>query len=63
VIEGYSTQTPLVSGTMPARDEEVTVIYVPRKVMHRRVMQMVFEEYDTPLGVGSQNLDVGECIE
>ena len=63
VIEGYKTQTPLVSGTMPARDVVVTVIYYPQKVVHRRVTQVVFEEYETPLGVGSQSMDVGECVE
>ena len=63
VIEGYKTQTPLVSGTMPARDVVVTVIYYPEKVVHRRVMQVVFEEYETPLGVGAQSIDVGECVE
>ena len=63
VIEGYRTQTPLVAGMMPARDLVITVIYYPETIVHRRVRQVVFEEYDTPLGVGSQSMDVGECIE
>jgi len=54
-IEGYVATLTLVSGTMPGHDLVYTVIYVPATV--------TIEEYGVPLGIGSVDMNVGDCFE
>lgn len=63
VIEGYHTDRPLVSGTMPARDVEVIVFYTTGTYQRRNVTWTVLESYDTPLGVGTSSKNAGEAVE
>lgn len=55
-IEGYRPTLLRVAGTMPGRNAEYTVIYVPDDFV-------LIEEIDTPLGLGQVNVNVGDCLE
>lgn len=57
VIDGYLALTPLVSGTMPAEDVEITVIYIP--VMG----EIISRDAGAPLGFGRIHIDTGDCLE
>ena len=58
VIPGYTATMLRVSGTMPDRDMEYTVIYIPE---NSRLIPI--DEYDTPLGLGEIRMHVGVCFE
>ena len=55
-IEGYKTTTLRVTGTMPDRDLEITVIYIPEDLE-------IIGELNTPLGLGRVNINVGDCLD
>ena len=56
-ITGY-TATPLhVTGTMPRRNVEVTVLYLPGDNTE------IIDEFETPLGLGQVFVNAGECVE
>ena len=55
-IPGYYTSQPRVTGTMPARDVLVTVIYLERNTI-------TIEDFETPLGTGLGSINAGETIE
>ena len=55
-IEGFGATPPAVTGTMPGRDVEVTVIYLPDGTT-------TIETTDTPMGPGHININVGDCLE
>ena len=54
-LEGYKCSMPVVKGTMPARDVQVTVWYTPADI--------IIDDYATPLGLDDLSLNIGECIE
>ena len=56
-IPGYTASQLIVRGTMPARDLTVKVIYVPGNGL------VIIEEFETPLGLGQQYMNVGDCLE
>ena len=56
-IDGYRASLLRVTGTMPGRDLVYTVIYLPTDDV------TVFEELETPRGLGKVNLNVGDCLE
>ena len=55
-IEGYKTTKLRVSGTMPDRDLEITVIYIPEDLE-------IIGDLNTPLGLGRVNINVGDCLD
>ena len=55
-IEGYKATLLRVTGTMPARNVEYTVIYIPEDFI-------LIDNFDTPLGLGQVNVNVGDCLE
>ena len=58
VIPGYTATILRVSGTMPYRDVEYTVIYIPDTAK-----LIPIDDYDTPLGLGELQMHVGVCFE
>ena len=58
VIPGFSPSTERVSGVMPPRNVEYTVIYVYGDHPGRSI-----EDYETPLGLGASIINVGICVE
>jgi len=56
-IDGFTPNRARVTGTMPARNVIVTVIYIPNDTT------IVIEDLETPLGLGNASINVGECIE
>lgn len=76
-IEGYIATMLLVSGTMPARDVEWTVIYIPSEQEQKTEdgtdnpiyyfngsnQITTIDDYETPLGLGASNMNVGICVE
>ena len=57
VINGYRANRLRVTGTMPARDLTVTVLYAANNT------PIVIDESETPLGLGAMSINVGETIE
>ncbi len=57
-VEGYTTGRKYVTGVMEGRDLVVTVIYSPAEEA-----LIGIDEYETPLGIHQQNLQIGLCIE
>ncbi|MBO4471783.1 MAG: DUF11 domain-containing protein, partial [Clostridia bacterium] len=56
-IAGYYASQQKVTGTMPARDVMVTVIYIePRNTI-------TIDDFVTPLGIGLGSMNAGETIE
>ena len=64
-IQGYRATTYLVSGVMPARDIEYTVIYIPGISDDPDVPVSYFtiEDYETPLGFAASFMHVGVSVE
>ena len=58
VIPGYTATMLRVSGTMPDRDMEYTVIYIPE---NSRLIPI--DDYNIPLGLGEIQMHVGVCFE
>ena len=58
VIPGYTATMLRVSGTMPDRDMEYTVIYIPENSK-----LIPIDEYNIPLGLGEIQMHVGVCFE
>ena len=58
-INGFNTATQTVAGTMPAGNVTVTVIYVATN----NVPLYTIDDFETPLGAGLGNINVGETIE
>ena len=56
VLAGYRAILLRVTGNMPARNVEVTVLYVPEGTK-------VIEKVESPLGVGKTVLNKGDCLE
>lgn len=59
-IDGYVPTQARVSGTMPGRDLEVTVVYVPAENEDELT---VIDDYGTPLGVNKVFIATGDCFE
>ena len=62
-IEGYTPSTYLVSGVMPSRDMEYTVIYIPIPKDPGGPSYLTIEDFETPLGLGVIYMHIGICIE
>ncbi len=63
-ISGYIPSTYVVSGVMPARNVEYTVVYIPIEGLMRPGSPLLtIEDYETPLGLGASIMNVGICIE
>ena len=59
-IDGYIASDKIVHGIMPKRNVEYTVFYFSRTI----IMQMIsLNDYETPLGLGASNMNVGICVE
>jgi hypothetical protein len=57
VIPGFYTANRVVTGTMPARDVTVTVIFAEAEnLIH-------IDDFETPLGLGLGSINAGETIE
>ena len=56
-LEGYTPNYQLIKGNMPHYDLYFKVIYVPDET------DIIIEEYGVPLGVGTVEMNVGECFE
>ena len=60
-IAGYEASRAVVSGTMPARDVQVTVRYAAQ---NQPVQELeTIEDYGTPLGLGNLVQNAGDCFE
>ena len=55
-IEGYRAIPAYVTGTMPANNLTITVLYLPNGLQ-------IIEDYETPLGLGQAFINIGDCIE
>ncbi len=63
-IPGYTPSMYVVTGIMPARDVEYTVIYIPAPDDPDQPESfMTIEDYETPLGLGATVMNVGICVE
>ena len=70
-IPGYTASTNAVSGVLPARDMEYTVIYIPGSSSgssgsddsEEQFTFLTIEDYETPLGLGTSFMQEGICIE
>lgn len=62
-ISGYTPTMSVVSGIMPARNVEYTVIYIPRSPDGTPIDFLTIEDYETPLGFGACYMHEGICIE
>ena len=58
-VEGYRTARESVKGVMEGRDKTITVLYVPED----ELTLLSIDDYETPLGVNQNNLQIGICIE
>jgi len=56
-LEGYTPNYEVVKGTMPADHRHIRVIYVPDET------DTIIDEYNVPLGVGTVEMNCGECFE
>ncbi len=68
LIPGMETNMLRVSGTMPGRDEEITVLYVSGGIPGVNPGPggndlTILEDYGMPLGLGGVHLNVGDCFE
>lgn len=68
LIPGMETNMLRVSGTMPGRDEEITVLYVSGGIPGVNPGPggndlTILEDYGTPLGLDGVHLNVGDCFE
>ena len=61
VVNGYTTTQRAVTGTMPARDVQVTVYYT--RAAEETDNTIVIDDYGTPLGLGNVSLNAGDCFE
>ena len=59
-VPGYRALTLVVTGTMPGRDVELTVLYIPTNTPDDFI---VIDGYGTPLGVNGAYIDTGDCFE
>ena len=59
-IDGYVPTQARVSGTMPGRELEITVVYVPAENQDELT---VIDDYGTPLGVNKVFIATGDCFE
>ena len=62
-LRGYVTATPQVTGTMPARDLQLTVYYQPQAAVESGTKLVEIDDYATPLGLGGVALNTGICFE
>lgn len=60
VISGYISSIPRANGTMPARNVQITVIYI-RGTEGMTIVNI--QDYETPLGLGDLQMHVGVCFE
>ena len=59
-----NTRKPSIFETMPARDVEYTVIYIPDELLNNpNFYLLTIDDYDTPLGLGAMQMNIGHCVE
>lgn len=56
-IDGYTPSLLRVTGTMPDQDVEYVVLYLQGNGLR------ILDDYETPLGLGTIFLNIGDCIE
>lgn len=55
---------PGVFQTMPSRDVEITQIYIPDELLNNpNFYLLTIDDYDTPLGLGAIQMNIGHCVE
>ena len=63
-VEGYTTLTSEVTGTMPSGNRQIAVFMVPEGTSAEGYKLISIDDYGTPLGVGDGNvLGGGELVE
>lgn len=64
-IDHYAASVTSDTGTMPARNSVITVLYVPEKELpaEEETDLLDIEDYGTPLGYGGAPAIFGECAE
>ena len=62
-VPGYKSVRVRVTGVMGARDEIITVIYLPIDDEREIVNTTSIGDYETPLGLGHINVQIGVCFE
>ena len=59
-VAEFQPVSDLVKQTMPARDVEYTVIYLPEDFADNLID---INDYNTPLGIGNTVMNLGVCVE
>ncbi|MBR6091030.1 MAG: hypothetical protein IKP86_13920 [Anaerolineaceae bacterium] len=55
---------PSVFEPMPTRDVEYTVIYIPEDLLKNPNFYLfTIDDYETPLGLGASQMNIGICVE
>ena len=63
-LEGYTSLVPIVTGTMPASDRQITILYLEDTAEPgTTIVPILIEDYGTPLGIPNSVLGSGEVIE
>ena len=62
-VNGFVPQQTVVTGTVPARDVQITVFYTPVPTEEEPDNTVVINDYDTALGLGNVSLNAGDCFE
>lgn len=63
-VTGYTSARQTVTGTMPGRNEVITVLYVPDRSDGPGGPGVTsIQEYETPLGLDHVNMQIGVCFE
>ena len=61
---GFKPPKPGVVPVMPARDVEYAVVYIPEeKLNDPKFYLFTIDDYDTPLGLGASQMNIGICVE
>ena len=55
---------PGVFQTMPSRNVEIAQIYIPDELLNNpNFYLLTIDDYDTPLGLGAMQMNIGHCVE
>ncbi len=59
-VDGYTPTVDSVTGTMPKRNLVFTVVYLRPE---EDISTLNFDDYETPLGVGASNMNLGVSVD